>query len=176
VTLSLPALDVALLAPDIPWNAGNLGRTCLAVGARLHLIRPLGFSLEERHVRRAGLDYWRHVEPVVWPDWARFEEGLNDPALGAPYFFSAEGTLELWDVDLRPATMLVFGRESHGLPAEVRERYRSRLVRIPMAAGPVRSLNVSTAAAIALFEALRQRRGPLGGFKTRPYDEDVSPA
>lgn len=109
-------------------------------------------------MRRAGLDYWRYVDPVVWPDWARFEEGLSDADLGAPYFFSAEGTLGLWDVDLRPATMLVFGRESHGLPAEVRERYRSRLVRIPMAEGPVRSLNVSTAAAIALFEALRQRR------------------
>lgn len=148
-------LEVVLLAPDIPWNAGNLGRTCLAAGARLHLIRPLGFSLDDRHVRRAGLDYWRHVEKVVWPSWDDFEKEL--PGLGRAHLFSAEGEKSLWQLDLRPPTVLIFGAESSGLPAELRERHRASLVRIPMEAGPVRSLNVSTAAAIAVFEARRQR-------------------
>lgn len=151
----MAALEVALLTPDIPWNAGNLGRTCLAAGARLHLIRPLGFSLDERHVRRAGLDYWRHVDKKVWPSWEEFEKEL--PGLGQAFFFSAEGEKELWQLDLKPPTVLILGREAHGLPAELREKYRSRLVKIPMEPGPVRSLNVSTAAAIAIFEARRQR-------------------
>lgn len=151
----MAALEVALLAPDIPWNAGNLGRTCLAAGARLHLIRPLGFSLDERHVRRAGLDYWQHVDKKVWPSWEEFEKEL--PGLGQAFFFSAEGAKDLWQLDLRPPTVLIFGREAYGLPAELREKYLSRLVRIPMEPGPVRSLNVSTAAAIAIFEARRQR-------------------
>jgi tRNA (cytidine/uridine-2'-O-)-methyltransferase len=151
----MAGLEVVLVTPDIPWNAGNLGRTCLAAGARLHLVRPLGFSLDERHVRRAGLDYWQHVDKQVWPSWDEFEKEL--PGLGRAFFFSAEGERELWQLDLRPPTVLIFGRESHGLPAELRERYRDGLVKIPMAPGPVRSLNVSTAAAIAIFEAKRQR-------------------
>lgn len=151
----MSGLEVALLAPDIPWNTGNLGRTCLAAGARLHLIRPLGFSLDERQVRRAGLDYWQHVDKRVWEAWDAFEAEL--PALGQAFFFSAEGERDLWQLDLRPPTVLIFGRESQGLPAELREKHRDRLVRIPMEPGPVRSLNVSTAAAIALFEARRQR-------------------
>lgn len=151
----MAGLEVVLVTPDIPWNAGNLGRTCLAAGARLHLVRPLGFSLEERHVRRAGLDYWQHVDKQVWPSWDEFEKEL--PGLGRSYFFSAEGEKDLWQLDLRPPTVLIFGRESHGLPAELREKYRESLVKIPMEPGPVRSLNVSTAAAIAVFEARRQR-------------------
>lgn len=145
-----------MIQPDIPWNAGNLGRTCVATASRLHLVRPLGFSLETRHLRRAGLDYWQHVDLEVWPDLASFEAAL--PSLGQAYFFSAEGQRSLWDLDLRPATVLVFGRESYGLPDELRERHAANLVAIPMAPGPIRSLNVSTAAAIAIFEALRQRR------------------
>lgn len=151
-------LEVVLLTPDIPWNAGNLGRTCLAAGARLHLVRPLGFSLDERHVRRAGLDYWPHVSKVVWDSWADFENQL--PGLGQSHFFSAEGERSLWQLDLRGPTVLIFGRESFGLPEELRAKYRERLVQIPMQEGPVRSLNVSTAAAIAIFEARRQRDQP----------------
>lgn len=151
-------LHVALIHPDIPWNAGNLGRTCLAAGARLHLVRPLGFSLDARQVRRAGLDYWADVDLEVWPTLTDFEAGL--PTLGQAYFFSAEGGRKLWELDLRPATLLVFGREAYGLPDELRRRHADNLVRIPMVPGPVRSLNVSTAAAIALFEAVRQRAEP----------------
>src|SRR5947209_17195131 len=89
------AIHVVLVHPEIPWNTGNAGRTCLAVGATLHLIEPLGFSLDERQVSRAGLDYWEHVDLRVWPGWSEFEREL--PALGEPYFFSTAASRPLWD-------------------------------------------------------------------------------
>ena len=145
---------MVLVHPEIAWNTGNVGRTCIAAGARLHLVRPIGFSLDDASVRRAGLDYWEHVSPVLWPSWEALEPRLGE--LGEPFFFSAEADRELWDVRFPDRAALVFGRESVGLPADVRERHRDRLVRIPMAAGPVRSLNLSTSVAVALFEVLRQ--------------------
>jgi tRNA (cytidine/uridine-2'-O-)-methyltransferase len=148
-------LNVVLVEPEIHWNTGNVGRTCLAAGAQLHLVEPLGFSLDDKEVRRAGLDYWPRVDPRVWPDWASLEEAL--PSLGEPFFFSAEATRTLWDVAIPERTALVFGRESVGLSRAVRDRYRDRLVRIPMADAALRSLNLSTAVAIAAYEALRQR-------------------
>jgi tRNA (cytidine/uridine-2'-O-)-methyltransferase len=151
-----PPLHAVLVHPEIPWNTGNAGRSCLAAGARLHLVRPLGFSLVEREVRRAGLDYWDTVAPQVWPSWEELEVAL--PSLGEPWLFSAAADTVLWDVDLRAGVVLVFGGESAGFAAAVRERYRTRLVRIPMARGGPRSLNLSTAVAVALYEALRQRR------------------
>jgi tRNA (cytidine/uridine-2'-O-)-methyltransferase len=151
------SLHVVLVHPEIHWNTGNAGRTCLAVGAKLHLVRPLGFSLDDRSVRRAGLDYWDEVDPVVWPSWADLDAAL--PSLGEPYLLSAEGGAELWDVSFADPTVLIFGRESVGLPDEIRAAFPSRLVRIPMiSSGVVRSLNLSTAVAVALFEVLRQRR------------------
>jgi tRNA (cytidine/uridine-2'-O-)-methyltransferase len=119
-------------------------------------VRPLGFSLEEREVRRAGVDYWPRVQPVVWPAWADFEAAL--PELGEPFFFSAEAPRELWDVRFPKKSVLIFGRESGGLPDELRRRHTERFVCIPMADTRMRSLNLSTAVAIALYEALRQRR------------------
>ena len=153
----MPRLHVALVAPEIHWNTGNAGRTCLAVGAQLHLIDPLGFSLAEREVRRAGLDYWERVAVRRWDDWSAFEGALS--GLGAPYFFSAEASLEYWDVEYPSPVTLVFGGESRGLPDELRERYRERLVRLPMADPEVRSLNLSTCVGIAAYEVLRQWRG-----------------
>ncbi len=147
-------LHVALVAPEIHWNTGNVGRTCLAAGARLHLVRPLGFSLEDRYLRRAGLDYWPHVEPRIWPSWPAFEDELPD--LGEPFLFSADGERDLWSVRFPERSVLVFGSETSGLPADLRHRYRERLLRIPMRRGPVRSLNLSTAAAVAVYEVLRQ--------------------
>src|SRR3954469_527596 len=112
------SLHVVLVEPEIHWNTGNAGRTCLAAGARLHLIEPLGFSLEEREVKRAGLDYWEHVNPRVWPGWESFEREL--PLLGDPFFFSTKATLRLWDAPLGAGerTVLIFGRETGGLPPE----------------------------------------------------------
>ncbi len=150
------SLHVVLVEPEIHWNTGNAGRSCLAAGAQLHLVEPLGFSLDERALRRAGLDYWPRVRPRVWPSWAALEARLHE--LGAPWFFSAEGERELWQADLRAPSALVFGRESVGLSAELRARHRERLLRLPMLDPQLRSLNLSTCVGIALYEALRQRR------------------
>lgn len=149
---------VVLVHPEIHWNTGNAGRTCLALGATLHLIEPLGFSLDEREVKRAGLDYWEHVDVSVWPSWERFEREL--PALGEPFFFSTKATRSFWDAPLGAPddVVLVFGRETGGLPAELHERYGERFVSMPMLSPRVRSLNLSTSVAVALYEVLRQRR------------------
>jgi len=151
-----PALHIALVHPEIHWNTGNAGRTCLALGARLHLVRPLGFALTAREVERAGLDYWASVDPVVWAGWDEFAAHLDD--FGEAYFFSAEGGRSVWDVIFPARVVLVFGGESAGLPAPLRTRYADRLVRIPMTPAPVRSLNLSTSVAVAGFEVRRQWR------------------
>jgi len=150
------SLHVVLVEPEIHWNTGNAGRSCLAAGAQLHLVEPLGFSLDEREVRRSGLDYWPRVNPRVWPSWTAFEAEL--PGLGEPFFVSPEAERILWDTDFGPRTVLLFGRESVGLPPEMRQRHRARLVRIPMADPALRALNLSTSVGIALYEVLRQRR------------------
>lgn len=124
----------------------------------MHLIEPLGFSLDEREVKRAGLDYWEHVDLHVWPSWEVFEKELQ--SLGEPYFFATKATRLLWDVPLgAPAdVVLIFGAETAGLPAELQEQYSDRLVAMPMLSPRVRSLNLSTSVAVALYEVLRQRR------------------
>jgi tRNA (cytidine/uridine-2'-O-)-methyltransferase len=155
-----PDLHVVLVEPEIHWNTGNAGRTCLAAGARLHLVEPLGFSLGEREVRRAGLDYWPRVDLRVWPSWEEIEERL--PEMGEPFFFSTEAPRTFWDVSYPRRAVLVFGRESVGLPPQIRQRWRDRLVAIPMRDPGLRSLNLSTSVALALYEILRQRRSPAG--------------
>jgi tRNA (cytidine/uridine-2'-O-)-methyltransferase len=152
------ATHVVLVHPEIHWNTGNAGRTCLAAGAILHLIEPLGFSLNQRQLKRAGLDYWEHVKPQVWRSWDAFEKEL--PTLGVPYFFSAKAKHLLWDVPFAEASdvVLIFGGETAGLPPEFHERYHDRLVAMPMLSPHVRSLNLSTAVAIAVYEVIRQRR------------------
>jgi tRNA (cytidine/uridine-2'-O-)-methyltransferase len=151
------SIHVVLVHPEIHWNTGNAGRTCLAAGATLHLIEPLGFSLDERQVRRAGLDYWEHVDLRVWPDWATFEQAL--PELGEPFFFSTKGARMYWDAPLGASrsVVLIFGRETGGLPAELHDRYRDRVVTMPILSPRVRSLNLSTSVGIAVYEVLRQR-------------------
>ncbi len=150
-----PALHVVLVEPEIHWNTGNAGRTCLAVRARLHLVRPLGFSLDARSLKRAGLDYWDKVDPVVWPSWTAFAAALPD--LGEPHLLSADGRRSLYEVAFPLRSVLIFGRESVGLPEAIRSGFADRLVRIPMAEGcGVRSLNLSTAVAVAAYEVRRQ--------------------
>lgn len=152
-----PALHVVMVEPEIPGNSGNVGRTCLATGAKLHLIEPLGFNIDDRAVRRAGLDYWKYVDLEVWPSWNKFEENLEE--LGTAWFFSAEADRTVWDADLKGDTVLVFGCETCGLSQPMRSQYQDRLLQIPIVSPHVRSLNVATAAAIAIYEAQRQRRG-----------------
>jgi tRNA (cytidine/uridine-2'-O-)-methyltransferase len=152
------SIHVVLVQPEIHWNTGNAGRTCLATGATLHLVRPLGFSLDEREVKRAGLDYWEHVDRHVWANWAEFEAAL--PTLGEPFFFSTKATRMLWDAPLGASkdVVLVFGRETGGLPPDLHERYHDRFVGMPIHSPHVRSLNLSTSVAVAVYEVLRQRR------------------
>ena len=151
-------MHVVLVHPEIHWNTGNAGRTCLATGATLHLIEPLGFSLDEREVKRAGLDYWEHVDVRVWPSWEAFEREL--PALGTAFFFSTKAQSIFWDAPLgaQDNVVLIFGRETGGLPADVHERFRDQFVTMPIASPKVRSLNLSTSVAIAVYEVLRQQR------------------
>lgn len=149
-------LHVALVEPEIHGNTGNAGRTCLAVGAQLHLIAPLGFSLEDARVKRAGLDYWPRVQPRLHDGWESFERAL--PGLGEPWLFSGEAETEFWDADFRRPAVLVFGRESVGLAPAIRERYRDRLLRFPIQEDGVRSLNLASCVALACYEVLRQRR------------------
>ena len=152
------AIHVVLVQPEIHWNTGNAGRTCLATGATLHLVEPLGFSLDERQVKRAGLDYWEHVDLRVWPDWDTFAREL--PALGAPWFFSTKAERLLWEAPLGGTenAVLIFGRETGGLPAEIHEGYCDRFLRMPIRSPRVRSLNLSTSVGIAVYEVLRQRQ------------------
>jgi len=145
-----------LVEPEIHWNTGNAGRSCLALGAQLHLVEPLGFSLDEAQVRRAGLDYWPRVAPKVWSSWDELERKLPD--LGDPWFLSAEGKKPLWEIPREDRSIvLVFGKESTGLEPAIRERYRHKLVCVPMVDPTIRSLNLSTTVGIALYELARPR-------------------
>ncbi len=150
-------IHVVLVSPEIHWNTGNAGRTCLAAGATLHLIEPLGFSLNERELKRAGLDYWEHVDLRVWENWAAFERELS--TFGKPFFFSTKSKEQFWDapLDASDGVVLIFGRETGGLPAELHERYRERFFTMPILSPHVRSLNLSTSVGIAVYETLRQR-------------------
>jgi len=154
--LALFSLHIVLVEPEIHFNTGNVGRTCLATGAKLHLVKPLGFSLDDARVKRAGLDYWPAVNPVVWETFEAIEPAL--PRLGTPVFFSAEATRSYWDASYLGPTVLVFGRESTGLSRDIRDKYRESLVSLPQRPGSVRSVNLSNAVAVAAYEVLRQRR------------------
>jgi tRNA (cytidine/uridine-2'-O-)-methyltransferase len=147
-------LHIVLVQPVIPWNTGNVGRTCLALGAQLHLVGPLGFTISDRQVRRAGLDYWPAVAPVSWDSWAAFERAL--PTLGEAVIVSPDGASSLWASTLADTRVLIFGSETDGLPSEVRRAYRERSLYVPMRANSVRSLNLSTCVAVVAYEVLRQ--------------------
>jgi len=146
-------MNIVLIEPEIHWNTGNIGRTCIATGATLHLVQPLGFSLEDKAIRRSGLDYWPKLRLVVHADLAAFFASL--PKEAALKLFSVEGKKSFWDARFGKDDYLLFGKESVGLPAALREEYRSHLYRVPVTPD-VRSLNLSTVAGVVLFEALRQ--------------------
>lgn len=143
------------MEPEIHWNTGNIGRTCVAAGAALHLVGKLGFRLEAKEIRRAGLDYWPKLDLHLHKDFDAFLEAAGDAPL---LFFSAGAKTAHWDAPYERGAYLVFGKESTGLPQALRRRWRDRLYRIPMKRG-IRSLNLSTAAAVVLYEALRAAGG-----------------
>ncbi len=145
-------LHIVLHEPEIPDNTGNVGRTCVALGAKLWLVRPLGFRLDNHHLRRAGLDYWQHLDWEVVDDWAALLGRLPGRR---PWFFTKRGMLIYSEAAFSPGDVLVFGSESRGLPGSLLESYGDRCLRIPMAA-EARSLNLAVTVAIAGFEAQRQ--------------------
>jgi tRNA (cytidine/uridine-2'-O-)-methyltransferase len=148
-------LHVALVEPQIPPNTGNVARLCAATATSLHLIEPLGFSLDDAELKRAGLDYWDAVDVWVHRDWAAFCAVVRpDRCL----YFSARGERSFWDAPYRDRAVLVFGSEGAGLPERIRRQHADRLYRIPMGEA-VRSLNLATAVGIVVYEALRQLGG-----------------
>jgi tRNA (cytidine/uridine-2'-O-)-methyltransferase len=154
-SVSSPLLErhVVLVAPEIHWNTGNIGRTCLAANASLHLIKPLGFSLESKEVKRAGLDYWEQVELTVWESFAALAREMS-PADTEVAVFTKTGSRPFWAMPRPSRLFLIFGSETRGLPEDVLLRYAASTYHIPITER-ARSLNLSTAAGIALYESLR---------------------
>jgi tRNA (cytidine/uridine-2'-O-)-methyltransferase len=146
-------IHVALWEPEIPPNTGNVARLCAATGATLHLIGRLGFRLDDRALRRAGLDYWMEVEHCRHTTLEEFEASLGSARI---FCLSAHAAIPYTRVAYQPGDCLLFGGESHGLPEGVIHRHGERALTIPMPAGKVRSLNLATAVGIVLYEALRQ--------------------
>ncbi|NQT17250.1 MAG: tRNA (cytidine(34)-2'-O)-methyltransferase [Planctomycetes bacterium] len=147
-----PVLNIVLHEPEIPHNAGAVGRTCVAVGAKLWLVRPLGFRVDDRQLRRAGLDYWQHLPWEAVDDWAALLERLPNATL---WCFSKTADTLYTDVRFRRGDVLVFGSESQGLPKSLLEANRDRCLRIPIRP-EARSLNLSVSVAVVAFEARRQ--------------------
>ena len=145
-------LNIVLLEPEIPANTGNIGRTCVAAGARLHLIGPLGFSLSEKALKRAGLDYWNDLDVTTYIDYRDFLE--KNP--GAKIYMATTKAQKMYtEVNYEPDCYIMFGKESAGIPEELLVQNRENCVRIPMME-QIRSLNLGNSAAIVLYEALRQ--------------------
>ena len=144
---------VVLVAPEIHWNTGNIGRTCLATDAFLHLIKPLGFSLDSREVQRAGLDYWEKVKLTLWNDFDEFLTNMA-PQDDEIAVFSKRGAKSFWNLPAVKRLFLVFGSETRGLAIEILQRYSASTYYIPITVD-TRSLNLSTAAGIVLYESLR---------------------
>ena len=161
-------INIVLHEPEIPANTGNIGRTCVATGTRLHLIEPLGFRLNEKTVRRAGMDYWEHLDVTRYIDYQDFLE--KNP--GARIYMATTKARRLYtDVKYEDDCYIMFGKESAGIPEELLLENQERAVRIPMV-GETRSLNLSNSVAVVLYEALRQNQFPgmkLEGHLTR-YD------
>ena len=147
--------NVVLIEPEIPPNTGNVARLCAAAGCRLHLVEPLGFALDEKQLKRAGMDYWRQVE---WRTWGSMEEFFA--GIGAARFFLLTTKTEncYFDAQFRDGDYLIFGRETKGLPEELLAKRRERCLTIPMANPAARSLNLATSVGIVLYEAIRQTR------------------
>jgi tRNA (cytidine/uridine-2'-O-)-methyltransferase len=148
--------NIVLVEPQIPPNTGNIGRLCIATKSRFHLVKPLGFDISEKAVRRAGLDYWKHVDLVQHESYAEFRESV--PTTAGIWFFTKFAERSIYEAKFSPGDYLVFGKETTGLPPAVKEQESpERLLRVPMPGSEiVRSLNLAGTVHIALYEALRQ--------------------
>ncbi len=145
---------VVLISPEIHWNTGNIGRTCLGAKACLHLIRPLGFSIKSSQVKRAGLDYWHKVKLFVWDNFDEFYETVM-PGGNELILFSKSGTKSFWNMPLETRCFLVFGSETKGIPKEIFSKFKLTAYKIPIS-DKIRCLNLSTAVGIVLYESIRK--------------------
>jgi tRNA (cytidine/uridine-2'-O-)-methyltransferase len=143
---------IVLIEPEIPQNTGNIARLCVAAGARLHLVGPLGFSIDEKAVRRAGMDYWERLDLQTWTSW---EELLAANPAARFFFLSSKVEKAYWDAEFQDGDFLVFGRETKGLPASLLAVHPETTLTIPMTDG-TRSINLATSVGIVLYEAIRQ--------------------
>lgn len=148
-------MRIVLLEPEIPPNTGNVARLCAATHTELHLIEPFGFQLDDRQLKRAGMDYWEHVQWRRWKNWTAFAEHLSPGA--RLWFIESSGPRHYAEVQYGPDDYLVFGRETAGLPRSLLNAHPDQWLRIPMFNPAARSLNLSNCAALVLFEALRQQ-------------------
>ncbi|MGA3164354.1 MAG: tRNA (cytidine(34)-2'-O)-methyltransferase [Verrucomicrobiota bacterium] len=148
-------MQIVLVEPEIPPNTGNVARLCAATKTALHLVEPFGFKLNDTRLKRAGMDYWEHVEWHRWAGWKAFEEKL--PVDARLWLIESNGPKLYTEAGFAPDDYLVFGRETAGLPKQLLQRNRERWLRIPMFNGKSRSLNLSNCVALVLFEALRQQ-------------------
>ena len=150
-------LHIVLIHPEIPHNTGAIGRVCVGLGCPLHLIRPLGFHLSEQYIKRAGLDYWDHLQLSLHDNWQSFLDEVKPPRV---FFLSTRGKRSLYESRFEAGDALVFGSESSGLPSDFYERYEDRLFKIPMPGEHARSINLANAVSIAAYEAYRQLGEP----------------
>jgi tRNA (cytidine/uridine-2'-O-)-methyltransferase len=151
-------MNIVLVEPEIAPNTGNVARLCAATKSVLHLIEPFGFKLDDSQLKRAGMDYWRHVEWHRWKNWSAFAETI--PADTRLWFIESGGLKKYSEVKFSPDDYLIFGRETAGLPKQLLEQNRGHWLRIPMFNAQSRSLNLSNCVALVLFEALRQQGFP----------------
>lgn len=144
---------IVLVEPEIPNNTGNIGRTCIGADSELHLIGPLGFEIDDKRLRRAGLDYWPHLK---WYQYKSFEDWIQQvPDVRRIHFFTTKTNHHIYESSFQEGDWLVFGKETKGLSAEILERFPDQHVTLPMF-GPIRSLNLANAVSIGLYEAIRQ--------------------
>ncbi|RXI48557.1 tRNA (uridine(34)/cytosine(34)/5-carboxymethylaminomethyluridine(34)-2'-O)-methyltransferase TrmL [Clostridium tetani] len=150
-------LNIVLFQPEIPQNTGNIARTCVLTDSKLHLIKPLGFSLDEKHLKRAGLDYWSQLSLEIHESYEDLRKKYKD---GKFYFSTTHSTKTYSDVEFEEGDFIVFGRETSGLPDYVREDNKDTCIKVPMIKSSTRSLNLSNTVAIVTYEALRQMNFP----------------
>ncbi|TYA86826.1 tRNA (cytidine(34)-2'-O)-methyltransferase [Seonamhaeicola marinus] len=147
------SLNIVLFEPEIPNNTGNIGRLTLASGSKLHLVKPLGFDIDDAKLKRAGLDYWPHLDVIYYDNIEAFFKQHSDKKLA---FLSSHGTELHWEIPFEENMFLIFGKESVGLPKHITEKYKNKLYRIPLYSNKVRSLNLANAVSIIVYEGLRQ--------------------
>lgn len=146
-------LNIVLFQPEIPQNTGNIARTCVLTNSKLHLVKPLGFSIDDKHLKRAGLDYWSDLDVTLYDSYEELRNKYKDATF---YFSTTHGKNYYEDVKFKQGDFIIFGRESCGLPDSIRESDPKRCIRVPMVKTSLRSLNLSNTVAIAAYEALRQ--------------------